>query len=346
MTIRTNKKSEETPMAYETIKYDVAEQILTITLNRPDKLNAFNAAMQQELIDAFDQADKDDDIRAIIVTGAGRAFCAGADLSSGADTFDRDARRGPVKRLANGKVDYSDPNVRDGGGQVTLRIFKCLKPVIAAVNGPAVGIGVTMQLAMDIRIASENARFGFVFSQRGIVPEAASSWFLPRIVGISQALEWCYTGRVFPAQEALAGRLVSKVVPPDELLPTARALAKEIAAKTAPVSFFFLRIRRPPRSTLFPYTTLFRSPSAAANSKLRFPCSVGSLVRPISGRRSEEHTSELQSHVNLVCRLLLEQNNAAGSGGGRRSLGPGLVQAPASDHGLGDQEDQRQDFFL
>ncbi len=200
-------------MAYETIKYEVAEQILTITLNRPDKLNAFNAAMQKELIDAFDQADKDDNIRAIIVTGAGRGFCAGADLSSGADTFDRDARRGPVKRLANGSVDYSDPNVRDGGGQVTLRIFKCLKPVIAAVNGPAVGIGVTMQLAMDIRIASENARFGFVFSQRGIVPEAASSWFLPRIVGIAQALEWCYTGRVFPAQEALAGRLVSKVVP-------------------------------------------------------------------------------------------------------------------------------------
>src|ERR1700675_3213642 len=144
----------------------------------------------------------------------------GAHFSSGADTFDRDARRGPVKRLAGGAVDYSDPNVRDGGGQVTLRIFKCLKPVIAAVNGPAVGIGVTMQLAMDIRIASENARFGFVFSQRGIVPEAASSWFLPRIVGISQALEWCYTGRVFPAQEALAGRLVSMVVPPDELLPT------------------------------------------------------------------------------------------------------------------------------
>lgn len=210
-------------MAYETIKYEVAEQILTITLNRPDKLNAFNAQMQAELIAAFDAADKDDNVRAIIVTGAGRGFCAGADLSSGADTFDRDARRGPVKRFADGKVDYSDPQVRDGGGQVTLRIFKSLKPVIAAVNGPAVGIGVTMQLAMDIRIASDAARFGFVFSQRGIVPEAASSWFLPRIVGISQALEWCYSGRVFPAQEALAGRLVSKVVAPDDLLPTARA---------------------------------------------------------------------------------------------------------------------------
>ena len=175
-------------MAYETIKYEVEDQILTITLNCPDKLNAFTATMQRELIEAFDAADKDDNIRAIIVTGAGRGFCAGADLSSGANTFDRDARRGPVRRLANGKVDYSDQNARDGGGHVTLRIFKCLKPVIAAVNGAAVGIGVTMQLAMDIRIASEAARFGFVFSQRGIVPEAASSWFLPRIVGISQAL--------------------------------------------------------------------------------------------------------------------------------------------------------------
>jgi enoyl-CoA hydratase/carnithine racemase len=228
-------------MTYETIKFEVADQILTITLNRPDKLNAFNATMQRELIDAFDAADKDDTIRAIIVTGSGRAFCAGADLSSGADTFDRDARRGAIKRLASGRVDYSDPNIRDGGGQLTLRIFKCLKPVIAAVNGAAVGIGVTMQLAMDIRIASENARFGFVFSQRGIVPEAASSWFLPRIVGISQALEWCYTGRVFPAQEALAGRLVSKVVPSDELLPAARALAREIASKTAPVSVALIR---------------------------------------------------------------------------------------------------------
>lgn len=228
-------------MPYETILYEVSEQILTITLNRPDKLNAFNATMMRELIEAFDAADADDDVRAIIVTGAGRAFCAGADLSSGADTFDRDARRGPVKRLPDGRVDYSDPNARDGGGQVTLRIFKCLKPVIAAVKGPAVGIGATMLLAMDIRIASENAKFGFVFSQRGIVPEAASSWFLPRIVGISQALEWCFTGRVFPAQEALAGRLVSRVVLPDELLATARGLAREIATKTAPVSVALIR---------------------------------------------------------------------------------------------------------
>ena len=161
-------------MSYETIKYEVEEQILTITLNRPDKLNAFNGAMQNEMIAAFDAADKDDNIRAIIVTGAGRGFCAGADLSSGADTFDRDARRGPVKRHADGKVDYSDPQVRDGGGQVTLRIFKCLKPVIAAVNGPAVGIGVTMLLAMDIRIASENAVSVLCF------PSAASCRRPPR----------------------------------------------------------------------------------------------------------------------------------------------------------------------
>jgi len=228
-------------MNHEQISTDLTDGIYTITLDRPERLNAWTQQMCEELKDAFDRADADDDVRCVIVTGAGRGFCAGADLSSGADTFDRDARRGPVKRLANGQVDYSDPNVRDGGGQVTLRIFKCLKPVIAAVNGPAVGIGVTMLLAMDIRIASENARFGFVFSQRGIVPEAASSWFLPRIVGISQALEWCYTGRVFAAQEALAGRLVSQVVPPDQLLPAARALAREIAAKTAPVSVALIR---------------------------------------------------------------------------------------------------------
>ncbi len=228
-------------MAYETILYQVQDRILTITLNRPDKLNAFTPTMQHELIDAFDCADRDDNVRAVIVTGAGRAFCAGADLSVGAATFDRDARGTPLRRLPDGSIDYSDPQLRDGGGQVTLRIFKCLKPVIAAVNGPAVGIGATMQLAMDIRIASQDARFGFVFSQRGIVPEAASSWFLPRIVGIAQALEWCFTGRVFSAQEALTGRLVSQVVPAEQLLPTARALATEIAQKTSPVSVALTR---------------------------------------------------------------------------------------------------------
>jgi enoyl-CoA hydratase/carnithine racemase len=228
-------------MKFETIKYEVEDQILTLTLNRPDKLNAYNVTMQNEMIAAFDASDADDNIRAVIVTGAGRGFCAGADLSSGADTFDRDAKRGPVRKLANGDTDYSDPQVRDGGGQVTLRIFKSLKPVIAAVNGPAVGIGATMQLAMDIRIASDAARFGFVFSQRGIVPEAGSSWFLPRIVGIQQALDWCYSGRVFSAQEALDGRLVKEVVPPDQLLPRARALAKTYMEKTAPVSVALIR---------------------------------------------------------------------------------------------------------
>src|SRR5256885_13334730 len=160
-------------MAYETIKYEIAENILTITLNRPDKLNAFNGTVQQEMIDAFDAADKDDDIRAIIVTGAGRGFCAGADLSSGANTFDRDARRGPVKRLASGAVDYSDPQVRDGGGQLTLRIFKCLKPVIAAVNGPPGGLRLTMPPAMDIRITREKPPLRVVFSQRRIRPATA-----------------------------------------------------------------------------------------------------------------------------------------------------------------------------
>lgn len=228
-------------MAYETILYDVADNVLTITLNRPDKLNAFTATMQQELIDAFDRADKDDAVRAIIVTGAGRGFCAGADLSSGGNTFDRAARGRAAPTKPDGSVDYSNDLVRDGGGRVTLRIFECLKPVIAAVNGPAVGIGVTMQLPMDIRIASTDARFGFVFSRRGIVPEAASSWFLPRLVGISQALQWTFSGRVFPADEALKGGLVSQVVPPDQLLPTARAIAKEIVDATAPVSVALIR---------------------------------------------------------------------------------------------------------
>jgi enoyl-CoA hydratase/carnithine racemase len=218
-------------MPYETILYEVDEAILTITLNRPDKLNAFTTKMLTELIDAFDRADKNDAVKAVIVTGAGRAFCAGADLSAGSATFDRAARpdRPQVPLGADGQPDLTSDAARDGGGRVTLRIFSCLKPVIAAVNGPAVGIGATMLLPMDIRLASEEARFGFVFVRRGITPEACSSWFLPRIVGISQALEWTYTGRVFPAREALAARLVSAVHPPGELLPAARALAREIA---------------------------------------------------------------------------------------------------------------------
>jgi len=232
-------------MTYTQIRYDVVEGIATITLDRPDKLNAFTATMMTELIAAFDAVDADDDVRAVVVTGAGRAFCAGADLSQGAATFDYDNRsdapRGASPVRDDGSVDYTHDAVRDGGGLVTLRIFECLKPVIGAINGPAVGIGVTMQLAMDIRIASEDARFGFVFARRGIVPEAASSWFLPRIVGIAQALEWCFSGRVFPAAEALAGGLVSHVVPADELLDTAYALADEIVANTAPVSVALTR---------------------------------------------------------------------------------------------------------
>ncbi len=221
-------------MDYTQILYDVKDRILTITLNRPEKLNAFTGTMMNEMIDALDRANKDDDIRAIVVTGAGRAFCAGADLSSGAGTFDRQSGGGKP-------FDLSDERIRDGGGLLTLKIFESLKPVIAAVNGPAVGIGVTMQLAMDVRFASETARFGFVFSRRGIVPEAASSWFLPRVVGISQALEWTFSGRVFDAQEALRGGLVKEVVAPDKLLARAYELAGEIRDNTSPVAVALIR---------------------------------------------------------------------------------------------------------
>lgn len=216
-------------MDYEEIRYEITDHVLTITLHRPEKLNAFTERMCRELIDAFDRADVDDDVRAIVVTGAGRAFCAGADLSTGGRTFDYEAQQ-------QGIDDH-----RDGGGLVSLRIFELRKPVIAAINGPAVGVGVTMTLPMDIRIASSTARFGFVFARRGIVPEACSSWFLPRVVGISQALEWAYSGRVFDADEALAGRLVGRVVEPDALLPTAYALAREIADNTSAVSVALTR---------------------------------------------------------------------------------------------------------
>lgn len=230
-------------MTYETIRVDVAQNIQTITLHRPEKLNAFTRRMMQELVDAFQAADTDDNVRAVIVTGAGRAFCAGADLSGGVGTFERSegTSRPQPRRLADGRVDYSDVALRDGGGRVTLRIFECLKPVIGAINGPAVGIGATMLLPMDVRIAAQEARFGFVFARRGIVMEAASSWFLPRIVGPAQALEWCVTGRVFDAEEALHGGLVSKVVAASDLLPAARALAREIADNSAPVSVALMR---------------------------------------------------------------------------------------------------------
>lgn len=219
---------------YQTIDYTVDDKVLTITLNRPDKLNAFTTRMAHELVDAFDQADADDEVRAIVVTGAGRGFCAGADLSGGANTFNFDEQSG------DDAVTPEDAT-RDTGGLVTLRIFKCLKPVIAAINGPAVGIGITMTLAMDIRLASEKAKFGFVFAQRGIVPEAASSWFLPRIVGISQALEWSMKGGVFGAQEALDGGLVKSLHGEDDLLPAAYAIARDIADNTAPVSVALIR---------------------------------------------------------------------------------------------------------
>ncbi len=213
-------------MEYKTILYDVKDQVLTITLNRPDRLNAFTHTMMRELIEALDRADEDDEVRAIIFTGSGRGFCAGADLSGGAGTFD----------ATDAASDFELEVQRDGGGQVSLRMFDCKKPLIAAVNGPAVGVGATMTLPMDIRLASDQARFGFVFSRRGIVPEACSDWFLPRVVGISRALEWVYTGRVFSAAEALEGGLVRSVHPPNELLPKAWELAREIADNTSAVS--------------------------------------------------------------------------------------------------------------
>jgi enoyl-CoA hydratase/carnithine racemase len=222
--------------ALETLRYDVQDGIATITLNRPEKMNAFTAQMRDDLVAAFDRTDADDAVRVVIVTGAGRAFCAGADLSTGGKTFDYAARGDAARdRYKVGEV------YRDGGGIATLRIFNSLKPVIGAINGAAVGIGVTMQLPMDIRMASTDARFGFVFARRGITPEAASSWFLSRLVGLQTALEWCFTGRVFSAQEALDRGLVRSLHAPDELLPAAHALAREIADNTAPVSVALTR---------------------------------------------------------------------------------------------------------
>jgi len=218
-------------VAFEQIRYDSFDGVATVTLNRPEKLNAVTSVLLRELIAAFDDADADDTVRAVIVTGAGRAFCAGADLSAGTQTFDRSKRPCPE----------GDGEHRDGGGLVALRIYDMKKPVIAAINGPAVGFGVTMTLPMDIRIASSAARMGFVFARRGVVPEACSTWFLPRLVGMQRAAEWVYTGRVFGAEEALAGGLVSRVVPPDALLPTALALAREIADNTSAVSVALAR---------------------------------------------------------------------------------------------------------
>ncbi|MDP2215248.1 crotonase/enoyl-CoA hydratase family protein [Phenylobacterium sp.] len=221
---------------FETLKLELEDGIALLTLNRPEKLNAFNPLMNRELIAAFDLTDATDDVRAVIVTGAGRGFCAGADLGGGGSTFDFDSRSAdPLGQRTESGV------YRDGGGLVSLRIYESLKPVIAAVNGPAVGVGATMQLPMDIRLASTEARFGFVFARRGITPEACSSWFLPRLVGMQTALEWCYSGRVFNAQEALERGLVRSLHAPDDLLPAARALAREIVDNAAPVSVALTR---------------------------------------------------------------------------------------------------------
>ncbi|HET6189030.1 MAG TPA: crotonase/enoyl-CoA hydratase family protein, partial [Trebonia sp.] len=213
----------------EEVLYSVADGVATITLNRPDRLNALNGAMYDGLIEAFDQTDIDDQVRAVIITGAGRAFCAGADLSGGARTFDYGQKAGAPEAH------------RDAGGMLVLRIFRSLKPVIAAINGPAVGVGITMTLPMDIRIMADSARAGFVFARRGIVPDGTSSWFLPRIVGISHALEWCLTGRLISSAEALAGGLVRTVCPVEEILPLATQLAREIATNAAPVSAVITR---------------------------------------------------------------------------------------------------------
>lgn len=213
---------------FEHIILDIEDGIATVTLNRPDKLNALNEPMRRELMVVLDHTDANDDVRAVIWTGAGRGYCAGADLSGGSGTFDYSASVGE---------DSDKPRVqRDGGGRLTLRIYDSIKPIIGAINGAAVGVGVTMTLPMDIRLASTDAKFGFVFARRGIVPEACSSWFLPRVVGISRALEWTYSGRVFPAAEAHDAGLVRSLHAPDELLPAARELARSFADETSPLS--------------------------------------------------------------------------------------------------------------
>jgi enoyl-CoA hydratase/carnithine racemase len=214
-------------MDFTQIRYEVDDGVLTVTLDREEQLNAFTNTMRDELIEAFDRADADDDVRAVVVTGAGRAFCAGADLGAGGETFAFE--------------EGSEDALRDGGGRVSLRIYESTKPVIAAINGHAVGVGITMTLPMDVRLVARSAKIGFVFTRRGIVPEACSSWFLPRVVGISQAQEWVQTGRVFDAQEALAGGLVRSVHDADDVLDEARALAREIADNAAPVSVAMAR---------------------------------------------------------------------------------------------------------
>jgi enoyl-CoA hydratase/carnithine racemase len=232
-------------MNYATLLYEVTDGIATITMNRPDVFNAQNPQMMQELIDAFDQTDADDQVRVVIVTGAGKAFCGGADLSQGADIFDKDkpiaGRATRNHRRPDGSFDYSHEDARDGGGKLALRIFDSLKPVIGAINGAGVGVGASMVLPMDIRIASDKGRLGFVYARRGIVFECCSSWFLPRVVGIARAMEISLSGRILPAAELKDAGLVSEVVAPDALLPRAQAIAREIADNTAPVSIALMR---------------------------------------------------------------------------------------------------------
>ncbi|MGD9980147.1 MAG: crotonase/enoyl-CoA hydratase family protein [Hyphomonadaceae bacterium] len=227
-------------MTYETILYSVENGVATVTLNRPEVFNAMNLQMTDELIAVFDDIDRDDDVRAAIVTGAGRGFCGGADLSQGASIFDKNSRADSPMR-EDGTFDYSKESARDGGGRLALRIFQSLKPIIAAVNGPAVGVGASMILPMDIRLASETAKVGFVYARRGIVFECCSSYFLPRIVGISRTLEWAFSGRVMLAEELKAGGLFRDVLAPDQLLPAAYAVAREIAEFTSPVSVALMR---------------------------------------------------------------------------------------------------------
>jgi len=221
---------------FETIEFDIADSIATITLNRPERMNAFTTQMRQEICDALDLTDANDEVRAVIFTGAGKAFCAGADLSSGGKTFDFKSRADEAREAMRVGDVY-----RDGGGLVSLRLFESQKPIIGAINGAAVGVGVTMQLPMDIRLASTKARFGFVFNRRGITPEAASSWFLTKAVGMQTALEWCYTGRIFEANEALDKGLVRSIHEPEELMPAAIEIAREIADNAAPVSVALTR---------------------------------------------------------------------------------------------------------
>jgi len=230
-------------MLYEQILTELKDNILTITLNRPDKMNAYTIVMSNELVGAFTQANTNDEVRCIVVTGSGKIFCAGADLSGGAKTFDISggvpAFDSPVK--AGAEIDWSDPQMRDPGGILTLCIFESLKPVIGAINGASAGIGSTMQLPMDIRLASTEARFGFVFTRRGVVPESCSSWFLPRLVGLPKALEWMITGRIFDAKEALDAGLISGIYEPEDLLPAAYRIAREIIDNTSAISVALTR---------------------------------------------------------------------------------------------------------